>query len=119
MATQNSTQSRVLTRNEEKEHFVTFLMNYQDPKSGKNKYIDCLQKIANRQDKKLEIQLDDLRDFLMHMPGAGSLVEEIKGNTQHFLSVIAEAADSQLATLSVTGQVPADIYDALLEAVSS
>eukprot|EP00879_Flechtneria_rotunda_P027687 GHRR01029669.1.p4 GENE.GHRR01029669.1~~GHRR01029669.1.p4 ORF type:complete len:101 (+),score=42.59 GHRR01029669.1:2440-2742(+) len=77
------------------------------------------QKIANRQDKKLEIQLDDLRDFLMHMPGAGSLVEEIKGNTQHFLSVIAEAADSQLATLSVTGQVPADIYDALLEAVSS
>jgi hypothetical protein len=52
------------------------------------------------------------------MPGAGGLVNEIKGNTQHYLSVIAEAADAQLATLSVTGSVPADIYDTLLEAVS-
>jgi hypothetical protein len=57
--------------------------------------------------------------FLQHMPGAGGLVTEIKGNTQHYLSVIAEAADAQLATLSVTGAVPADIYDTLLEAVSS
>jgi hypothetical protein len=55
--------------------------------------------------------------FLQHMPGAGGLVNEIKGNTQHYLSVIAEAADAQLATLSVTGSVAADIYDTLLEAV--
>jgi hypothetical protein len=53
------------------------------------------------------------------MPGAGGLVAEIKSNTQHYLSVIAEAADAQLATLSVTGAVPADVYDTLLEAVSS
>lgn len=51
------------------------------------------------------------------MPGAGGLVGEIKGNTQHYLGVIAEAADAQLASLSVTGAVPADIYDTLLEAV--
>lgn len=57
--------------------------------------------------------------FLQHMPGAGNLVSEIKGNTQHYISVIAEAADSQLATLSVSGQVHADVYDTLLEMVSS
>lgn len=57
--------------------------------------------------------------FLQVMPAAQGLVEEIKGNTQHYLSVIAEAADSQLATLSVTGRVNADIYDTLLEAVRS
>ncbi|KAF6263445.1 minichromosome maintenance protein 7 [Scenedesmus sp. NREL 46B-D3] len=116
MATQGATQARQLSREEEKEHIVTFLMNYQDPKTGRNKYIDRLQKIANRESRKLPVELDDLRDFLQHMPGAGGLVSEIKGNTQHYLSVIAEAADAQLATLSVTGAVAADIYDTLLEA---
>lgn len=56
--------------------------------------------------------------FLELTPSASGLVEEIKNNTQHYISVIAEAADSQLATLSVTGRVNADIYDTLLEAVS-
>lgn len=36
----------------------------------------------------------------------------------HYISVIAEAADSQLSTLSVSGRVKADIYDNLMEAVS-
>ncbi|WIA16663.1 hypothetical protein OEZ85_013326 [Tetradesmus obliquus] len=116
MASQGGTQARQMTRDEEKEHIVTFLMNYQDPKSGRNKYIDRLQKIANRESRTLPIELDDLRDFLQHMPGAGNLVGEIKGNTQHYLGVIAEAADAQLASLSMTGAVPADIYDTLLEA---
>eukprot|EP00878_Enallax_costatus_P012492 GHUV01013046.1.p1 GENE.GHUV01013046.1~~GHUV01013046.1.p1 ORF type:complete len:475 (+),score=150.53 GHUV01013046.1:249-1673(+) len=116
MSTQASTQSRSLSRDEEKEHIVTFLMNYQDPETGRNKYIDQLQRIANREDKKLEISLDDLRDFLAATSSAQGLVEEIKNNTQHYISVIAEAADSQLATLSVTGRVHADIYDTLLEA---
>uniref|UniRef100_A0A383WE58 DNA helicase n=1 Tax=Tetradesmus obliquus TaxID=3088 RepID=A0A383WE58_TETOB len=116
MASQGGTQARQMTRDEEKEHIVTFLMNYQDPKSGRNKYIDRLQKIANRESRTLPIELDDLRDFLQHMPGSGGLVGEIKGNTQHYLGVIAEAADAQLASLSVTGAVPADIYDTLLEA---
>ncbi|WIA36887.1 hypothetical protein OEZ86_008135 [Tetradesmus obliquus] len=119
MASQGGTQARQMTRDEEKEHIVTFLMNYQDPKSGRNKYIDRLQKIANRESRTLPIELDDLRDFLQHMPGAGGLVGEIKGNTQHYLGVIAEAADAQLASLSVTGAVPADIYDTLLEALAS
>lgn len=56
--------------------------------------------------------------FLEVMPTAGGLVEEIKGNTQHYLSVVADAADAVLNNMPVTGRVNADIYDTLLEAVS-
>lgn len=45
------------------------------------------------------------------------MLEEVKGNTQHYLGVIAEAADAQLATLTTTGVVQADVFDNLMETV--
>lgn len=58
--------------------------------------------------------------YLAHTPGASmSLLNEVKGNTHHYLAVIAEAADSQLATLSTSGVVQADVYDNLQENVSA
>jgi len=39
----------------------------------------------------------------MPIPSASGLLQEIKDNTQHYISVIAEAADSQLSTLSRHG----------------
>eukprot|EP00775_Hariotina_reticulata_P009817 gene9817-9975_t len=91
-------------------------MNFQSPVTGKNTYIDRLQRIANRQSKKLEIDLDDLREFLQALPNASGLLQEIKDNTMHYVSVIAEAADSQLSTLSASGGLKADIYDNLMDA---
>lgn len=59
------------------------------------------------------------RQYLAHTAGASlSLLSEVKDNTHHYLSVIAEAADSQLATLTTTGVVRADVYDNLQENVS-
>jgi hypothetical protein len=52
------------------------------------------------------------------MPGNNlALLEEMKDNTHHYTSVIADAADSQLASLTTTGVVPADVYDNLQETV--
>jgi len=52
------------------------------------------------------------------MPGGSlDLLEEVKNNTHHYISVIADAADSQLAMLTTTGAVPADVYDNLQETV--
>lgn len=52
------------------------------------------------------------------MPGGSlDLLEEVKNNTHHYISVIADAADSQLAMLTTTGSVPADVYDNLQETV--
>jgi len=56
--------------------------------------------------------------FLQAVPNAAGLLQEIKDNTMHYISVIAEAADSQLSTLSVSGSMKADIYDNLMDAVS-
>ena len=56
--------------------------------------------------------------YLSHVPsGPTHLLEEIKNNTHHYISVIADAADSQLAMLTTTGSVPADVYDNLQETV--
>jgi hypothetical protein len=57
--------------------------------------------------------------YLSQIPGGSlTLLEEIKQNTHHYISVIADAADSQLAMLTTTGVVPADVYDNLRETVS-
>jgi hypothetical protein len=57
--------------------------------------------------------------YLSQIPdGPATLLEEIKQNTHHYISVIADAADSQLAMLTTTGAVPADVYDNLRETVS-
>jgi hypothetical protein len=44
-------------------------------------------------------------------------LEEVENNTHHYISLIADAADSQLVMLSSTGVVPADVYDNLRETV--
>lgn len=57
--------------------------------------------------------------YLSQIPGGSlTLLEEIKQNTHHYISVIADAADSQLAMLATTRVVPADVYDNLRETVS-
>lgn len=58
--------------------------------------------------------------YLSQIPGGSlTLLEEVKNNTHHYISVIADAADSQLAMLTSTGVVPADVYDNLRETVSN
>jgi hypothetical protein len=58
--------------------------------------------------------------YLSQIPGGSlTLLEEVKNNTHHYISVIADAADSQLAMLTTTGVVPADVYDNLRETVSN
>lgn len=56
--------------------------------------------------------------YLSQIPGGSlTLLDEVKSNTHHYISVIADAADSQLAMLSANGTVPADVYDNLRETV--
>jgi hypothetical protein len=56
--------------------------------------------------------------YLAQTPGNNlGLLQEVKDNTHHYISVIADAADSQLASLTTTGVVPADVYDNLQETV--
>lgn len=56
--------------------------------------------------------------YLAQIPnGPMGLLDEVKNNTHHYISVIADAADSQLAMLTTTGSVPADVYDNLQETV--
>jgi hypothetical protein len=56
--------------------------------------------------------------YLAHSGGGWlALLEDVKANTHHYISVVAEAADAQLAHLTTTGVVTADVFDNLMENV--
>lgn len=76
------------------------------------------QSIANREAKTLNIELDDLRDYLAEVdPGRAALLDDVKGNTMRYVGIAAEAADDAMPPPE--GLPQADIFDRLLESVSN
>ncbi|KAH8827326.1 MCM2/3/5 family-domain-containing protein [Flagelloscypha sp. PMI_526] len=56
------------------------------------KYKDLLQKIANREEQRLTIDLADIRKF--ELPNAGELVKNITNNAKRYVLLFSEAVDN-------------------------
>ena len=94
---------------EDKEKLQAFLESFQeDDLHGvpSYKYMDKLQKIANRREKTLEIELDDV-----HEQAGDELAEKIRTNAPRYREVLASAADAVMPgpTVDVGPKEVADV----------
>lgn len=71
-----------------------------DPIHGKMKYMAMLQKIANRQEKLIDIQLSDLHEFFSSSRDV-NFVERIRANTSRYISEFSKVIDDKIPPPSV------------------
>ena len=63
-----------------------------DPIHGKLKYMIQLQKVANKEQSAIEIDMDDLKDFFDTIRDQGFL-ERIKQNTTRYIDLFSQCID--------------------------
>ncbi|PWN36263.1 putative DNA replication licensing factor [Meira miltonrushii] len=82
------------------------------------KYMEQLQKITNREQKALIVDLKDLQEFLnAQMRGSGTdLAIGIEGNASHYVELISECVDSILAEMTPTVDISHkdDVLDVII-----
>lgn len=103
-ATSNNTRENFPNVDQEKAKCMDFLR--ESPNYGAQ-----LQEIANRDRKCLEIYIDDLINFRQDM----EFVENVKSNTQRYISYFEEAVDSLLPARSINSRHGQDVFDILEE----
>jgi len=100
------------TYDQARESLTKFVQNFveEDPITNQPtyKYLDALQRVANRQEKKVEIELDDVFEH-----SGEALSEAIRCNTQRYVELIADALDDCMPEASVA-VAEEDIADVLL-----
>ncbi|KAF5838118.1 DNA replication licensing factor Mcm7-like protein [Dunaliella salina] len=74
-----------------------FLKNYIDPNTNDLKYAKILQSIANRETRKLIVELDDVEEFFDEGEHADpKFISNIESNTKRYLALFASAASAAL-----------------------
>ncbi|MEW5297665.1 MAG: hypothetical protein WDW38_006841 [Sanguina aurantia] len=95
---------------------IVFLQNFllDEDNITPPKYIEQLQRIANREQRTLSIELDDVEEFFEKedVAGGASFVSEIEANARRYLRLFAEAADATIPKQTRT-DIPMDVYDVL------
>ena len=91
----------------ERRKISDFLTGFQDPSAtpdpihGKMKYMAMLQKIANRQEKLINISLSDLHEFFSSSRDV-LFVERIRANTSRYISEFSKVIDDKIPPPSIT-----------------
>uniref|UniRef100_A0A7S3QKH7 DNA replication licensing factor MCM7 n=1 Tax=Dunaliella tertiolecta TaxID=3047 RepID=A0A7S3QKH7_DUNTE len=90
-----------------------FLKNYMDPNTNDLKYAKILQSIANRETRRLIVELDDVEDFFDQGDHAApKFISNIESNTKRYLALFASAASAALPKPNKT-DLESDIFDVL------
>ncbi|KAJ1816003.1 DNA replication licensing factor MCM7 [Coemansia sp. RSA 2599] len=95
------------------------------PGEPSHKYMDMLQRVANRAENTVEIKLDDVRDFEVQSSSshpaftfAGSLAFRIESNTKCYVEIFSRAIDQMMPEpdSSAMQDPEADVLDVIYQA---
>jgi DNA replication licensing factor MCM7 len=80
----------------------------------KLKYMEQLQKIANREQRGITIELEDLKEYEASSPETLRLVKSIQENTAHYLDIFSRAIDAVLPAPTVDNTFNDDVLDIIV-----
>jgi len=91
---------------------LSFLEKFEDKDTGVLKYMDLLQRVVNREQRVVQIELDDVEEFEQD----SQFVENILRNTRRYVTLFARCIDQLIKGMAPTVHlVSRDVVDILIE----
>jgi len=106
---------------QEKARCIEFIKSFADQRlhddtvHGKLKYMRALQRVANKESKLIELELDDIKEYFSAQKDA-HFIERIQRNTATYVSIFSEVIDHNMPQPTVNfKEEDLSTFDVLME----